>query len=177
MDRLDRLALDFDASPMRVRLTLAKSGRMEFEASPCPAPAAITWPMPQAPRSELPSVVFSSQATDPNAPWLFHKTTLRRLYDTERQRALDAGFYEVLFANTRGEVTEGSITSIFILHQGVILTPPMECGLLPGIFRRYMLNHASLPVREAILTRRDIEEAKALYVGNSVRGLIPVRLL
>lgn len=176
MIRLERLALDFGASPMRVRLTLAKNGRMELAANPCPAPAAITWPARQAGRSELPRVIFSSEATDPGSPWLFHKTTLRELYDTERQRALAAGFYEVLFINTRGEVTEGSITNIFIQQQDTLLTPPMECGLLPGVFRRYLLEHAPLPVREAILTRRDLERAGALFVGNSVRGLVQVRL-
>lgn len=174
--RLEKLALDFAASPMRVRLALARSGRMELEAVPCPAPASITWPMPRTARAELPKVTFSAEATDPNAPWLFHKTTRRDLYDSERQRAVTEGMYEVLFTNTRGEVTEGSITSIFILHGETLLTPAMECGLLPGVFRRYLLEHAPLPVREAILTRRDIEHAEALFVGNSVRGLVQVRL-
>ena len=131
MTQLDRLALDFVASPMRVRLTLAKNGQIELAASPCPTPAAITWPTSQTSQSELPRVLFSTQATDPVSPWLFHKTTLREIYDTEREQALAAGFYEVLFVNTRGEVTEGSITNIFIEQQGTLLTPPMECGLLP----------------------------------------------
>jgi len=174
--QLDTLARDFDTSPMRVRLTLAKNGRIGLAATLCPPPAAITIPAQQAPKSDLPQVTFSSEITDPSSPWLFHKTTLRDVYDTERQRALDAGFYEVIFENNRGEVTEGSITNIFILRQGILLTPPMECGLLPGVFRRYMLEHAPLPVRETILTRRDIEQAEALFVGNSVRGLVQVRL-
>ena len=176
LTRLKKLSLDFAASPMRVRLTLAKDGQMELNASPCPAPAAVTWPMPEAAREELPRVTFSPEATDPGSPWLFHKTTLRELYDTERERALAAGFYEVLFTNTRGEVTEGSITSIFILQQGTLVTPPMECGLLPGVFRRYLLERGPMPVREAILTSRDLAQAEAIFVGNSVRGLIRVRL-
>ncbi len=177
MAQLDRLALDFGASSMRVRLTLAKSGQTELSATPCPAPDATIWPIQPATPSELPRVIFSSQATDPSSPWLFHKTTLRELYDTERQQALAGGFYEVLFANTREEVTEGSITNIFVQQQGTLLTPPMKCGLLPGIFRRYLLEHASLVVREAILTRQNLEQAEALFVGNSVRGLVQVRLV
>ncbi len=176
MARLEKLALNFAASPMRVRLSLAKNGRMELDASPCPAPAAVTLPTPQTAQAELPRVTFSAQATDPGSPWLFHKTTLREPYDTERQRALEAGFYEVLFTNTKGEVTEGSITSIFVQRQGTLLTPAMECGLLPGVFRRYLLAQSPLVVREAILTRQDIEQAEALFVGNSVRGLVRVRL-
>ena len=178
MTRLTRLARDFSASPMRVRLTLAKDGRIELTATPCPAPAALIWPKRQTAQAqaELPKVTFSSQATDPGSPSLFHKTTLRELYDTERQRALAGGFFEVLFTNTKGEVTEGSITNIFVQQQGALLTPPVECGLLPGVFRRYLLTHPSLPVREAILTRQDLEQAEAIFVGNSVRGLVQVLL-
>ena len=176
MTKLARLALDFTDSPMRVRLTLAKSGRMEISATPCQAPAHISWPIQPAAQAELPRVTFSAQATDPNSPWLYHKTTRRELYDAERQRALAQGLYEVLFTNTRGEVTEGSITSIFIRRQDTLLTPAMECGLLPGIFRRYLLAQTPPVAREAILTRRDLEEAEAIFVGNSVRGLVQVRI-
>ena len=101
----------------------------------------------------MPRVNFSPQTTDPDSPWLYHKTTLRELYDTERQQALAKGFYEVLFTNTRGEVTEGSIPSIFILQQDP-LTPALECGLLPGVFRKHLLEHPTLAAREAILTRQ-----------------------
>ncbi|OGQ86386.1 MAG: aminodeoxychorismate synthase, component I [Deltaproteobacteria bacterium RIFOXYD12_FULL_56_24] len=176
MTRLDRLALGFGASPMRVRLTLTKNGRIELDATPCPAPAAIIWPRPRIAQAELPKVTFSYQATDHSSPWLFHKTTLREMYDTERQRVLAKGFFEVLFTNSKGEVTEGSITNIFVLRQGALLTPPVECGLLPGVFRRYLLAQPNLPVREAILTHQDLEQAEALFVGNSVRGLVQVRL-
>jgi para-aminobenzoate synthetase/4-amino-4-deoxychorismate lyase len=176
MARLDRLCMNFGASPMRVRLALTKSSRLELNATPCPAPAGINWPLEQIANSELPMVTFSSRATDPDSPWLFHKTTLREMYDTERQRALEAGFHEVLFTNIRGEVTEGSITSLFILREEALLTPAMECGLLPGVFRRHLLETAPLPVREAILTRQDLEQAEAIFVGNSVRGLIQVRI-
>jgi para-aminobenzoate synthetase/4-amino-4-deoxychorismate lyase len=176
MTRLDRLAVDFGLSPMRVRLTVAKSGRMELTATPCPAPVHLNWPIPPAAQAELPQVTFSAQATDPNSPWLYHKTTQRELYDAERQRALAQGFHEVLFTNTRGEVTEGSITTIFIQQQNTHLTPAMECGLLPGVFRRYLMEQAPLLVRESILTRRDLEKAEAIFVGNSVRGLVQVRI-
>jgi para-aminobenzoate synthetase/4-amino-4-deoxychorismate lyase len=149
---------------------------MELTATPCPAPVHLNWPIPPAAQAELPQVTFSAQATDPNSPWLYHKTTQRELYDAERQRALAQGFHEVLFTNTRGEVTEGSITTIFIQQQNTLLTPAMECGLLPGVFRRYLMEQAPLLVREAILTRRDLEKAEAIFVGNSVRGLVQVRI-
>jgi len=172
---LAHLARDFSGSPMRVRLTLAKDGGLELAATPCPAPAPLAWP-PATREGELPRVIFSEKQIAPDSSWLYHKTTRRELYDAERQRAVDRGFYEVLFTNTRGEVSEGSISSVFILRQGELLTPPVTCGLLPGVFRDYLLKNSPLPAREAILTRRDLENAEAVFVGNSVRGLVKVEI-
>ncbi|MFZ5774215.1 MAG: aminodeoxychorismate synthase component I [Thermodesulfobacteriota bacterium] len=172
--RLDALARDFAQNCQRVRLTLAKDGAISLNATPCEAPAGVLNPE----RNPLPAVSFSSQATDPDWPWLYHKTTRRELYDSERQRATETGLYEVIFANTRGEATEGTITNLFVERDGVLLTPPVSCGLLAGVLRHHLLAGMApgLTAREAVLTRQEVEAADSLYVGNSVRGLVRVRL-
>lgn len=174
LDRLHDMAKAFGSSCRRVRLTLAKDGQAEISAHICEPPAAIL-PGPDL-KTDLPQVRFSKIKTDENSPYYYHKTTIRDLYNSERAGAVEEGCYEVLFTNSRGEVTEGSITNIFIRKDNVILTPPVECGLLDGVFRRYFLANSPLPVRESRLTIEDIRQADALYVGNSVRGLIQVRL-
>jgi para-aminobenzoate synthetase/4-amino-4-deoxychorismate lyase len=78
-------------------------------------------------------------------------------------------------------VTEGAITNIFIRKKGEMLTPPLVCGLLGGVFRDALLagelpGPDGLPVTEAVLGVNDLREAEALYVGNSVRGLVRVKL-
>lgn len=174
---LDELARSFSATPQRVRLTLAKDGAIACTASACEAPAPLaTASPPRENKAELPRVIFSRSQTDPASPYLYHKTTLRDLYDKERHKALAAGYYEVLFKNNRGEVTEGSISNIFIRKGATLFTPPLASGLLNGVLRRYILSHSPLPVQEALLHQRDIEEADALFVGNSIRGLVQVRL-
>ena len=165
----------------RVRLTLAKSGRFEITHSvldekfhPWVDPAAI---MQQKPDKVLPKVTFSSRNTESNSVYLFHKTTLRKLYDEERDRIVNGqGYYEVLFVNEKGEVTEGSYTNIFLEKNGRLMTPPVFCGLLPGVFRRYLLQKYPELVVEKTFTRKDLEQADALYVANSVRGLVRVAL-
>lgn len=77
---------------------------------------------------------------------------------------------EVVFLNTRGEICEGSITSIFLERDGVLLTPPLASGLLPGTLRAELL--ATGRAREAVLTLADLESADVIWLGNSVRGLM-----
>jgi len=89
---------------------------------------------------------------------------------------VSAGFYEVLFFNEKGEVTEGAISTIFIKKDGVFYTPPLECGLLPGIFRTFFINESGEKVVEKTLYRDDITRADALYMANSVRGIVEVAL-
>ena len=133
--------------------------------------------MQQKPGKVLPQVVFSDRNTDSNSVHLFHKTTLRRVYDEERAEKVDGiGFYEVLFANEKGEVTEGSYSNVFIERDGQFLTPPVSCGLLPGVFRKHLLQKHPGLVVEKTLRREDLQQAERVYVGNSVRGLVQVSL-
>ena len=164
----------------RVRLTLSKHGQFELTHSELPDglfpeidPEAI---LKLEESEDLPSVVFSSRKTDSQSPYLFHKTTLRELYDVERTQAAAKGFYEVLFVNENGEVTEGSYTNIFLQKDGKLITPPVSRGLLPGVLRSQMLHKYPELVLEESFTRKDVEQADAVYVGNSVRGLVKVTL-
>ena len=76
----------------------------------------------------------------------------------------------MIFMNLRGEVTEGAIHNIFVEKNGRLFTPPIECGLLPGVYRRHMLEtHPNLV--ERILHLEDVLQADAVYITNAVRGL------
>jgi para-aminobenzoate synthetase/4-amino-4-deoxychorismate lyase len=164
----------------RVRLTLSRTGEIELTHSELPGNSLpITDPaaaLEKEDSRDLPEVIFSDKNTDSNSPYLFHKTTLRKLYDDERNHAVAKGYYEVLFMNEKGEVTEGSYTNIFLQKDGKLITPPISCGLLPGVFRSHLLQKYPEFVEEASFTRQNIEQADALYVGNSVRGLVRVAL-
>jgi len=104
------------------------------------------------------------------------KTTMRDFYDGERAR-LQAlmGVDEVIFFNADGDLCEGSFTTLFIEKQNKLLTPDVSCGLLPGVLRQDLLNSGD--VSEAILTLADIKSADAIYVGNSLRGLMPAEFI
>src|SRR5690606_14460808 len=97
--------------------------------------------------------------------------TNRAMLDEPRQRAhATLGVDEVVFCNERNELTEGSITTLFLERDGVLLTPPLSSGLLPGTLRAELL--ANGRAVEQILTLDDLQKADAIWLGNSVRGLI-----
>jgi 4-amino-4-deoxychorismate lyase len=97
-------------------------------------------------------------------PWLAVKSTNRVVYDTARA-ALPEGVEEVVFLNERGEVCDGSITTVFFDRGQGMRTPPLSSGLLPGVLR------AELGCPEEVLLAQDLPHVR-LWVGNALRGLI-----
>jgi len=105
-------------------------------------------------------------------PWRRHKTTMRLLYDKASLRAAELGLADILFLNEKGELAEGAISNIFIETEDGWFTPPIESGALPGVLRAEMLQPTHQPVvRERIVTLEDMKTARAVYIGNALRGL------
>jgi aminodeoxychorismate synthase, component I, bacterial clade len=102
--------------------------------------------------------------------WLYHKTTQHALYDKARSWTTGNNCDELLFLNERGEVTEGAISNVFIEKDGCMFTPPVRCGLLPGVYRRHLLETRP-NTEERVLTLENLRTADAVYVCNAVRGL------
>ncbi len=175
---LRRLA---DGTGRRVRLLLAKDGAIELEHQAWPSPpsrdAAAALAAAPAGRVRLAGI-----AVDPGDTLLYHKTTCRQRFDEAWRAARADGLVDCLFVNGRGELTEGAISNLFLRFGRRILTPPVEAGLLPGTFRRYLLEQAPLAgqgitVAEAVLRPDDLRRADRVYIGNSVRGLVPVEVV
>ncbi len=175
-ERLQRDALAWGEETVKVRILLHQDGRLAINTAPCAPPLALDLPLLRATGPDLPRVIMSPRTTDSSSPFLFHKTTCRDLYTSERQRAVALGYEEVLFANERGEITEGSITNILIRQGDRLFTPPVGSGLLAGVCRDYLLRRHPGVVCEQVLRQEDLLAADAIYVTNSVRGVVQVRL-
>jgi len=141
------------AHPARLRLTLGAAGDAVWEVHPLP-PAKAEWRLGLA-QARLLS----------GDPWLGVKSTRRGIYDSARA-SLPEGLDEVIFLNERGEVCEGTITTVFFDRGQGMRTPPLSCGLLPGVLR------AELGCKEEVLLAEDLPKVR-LWVGNALRGLIP----
>jgi para-aminobenzoate synthetase/4-amino-4-deoxychorismate lyase len=158
---LDQAVAGRTGERLRVRLLLAEDGTISVTAAeqPAPAPDAVM------------RYAISETRLDSSNAFLFHKTTRRELYDREWQHYAETqNADEVLYLNERGEVAEGSRTNVFVERGGTLLTPPLQSGLLPGVLRSELIGAGR--AQEAILTLDDLASASAVYVGNSVRGLV-----
>jgi len=149
-----------DNPRLRVRLLLAEDGRLTVTSAPLP---------PADPKATM-GYVISPTRLDSSDAFLFHKTTRRELYDQEwKHYSETVGADEVLYLNERGELAEGSRTNIFVERNGMLITPPLPAGLLPGVLRAELI--ASGRATEGILFTEDLTSSHAVFLGNSVRGL------
>jgi para-aminobenzoate synthetase/4-amino-4-deoxychorismate lyase len=154
-------ALAGRSEPARVRLLLREDGGFDV---------AVT---DLKPMTEL-SFTIAPLPVHSTDPLLRHKTTRRAVYDVPRaDAACRLGVDEVVFLNERGELTEGSFTNLFVQKDGRLLTPPVTSGLLPGTLRAELLDTGR--AHEAVLNLAALEDADAVFFGNSVRGLLPAR--
>jgi branched-subunit amino acid aminotransferase/4-amino-4-deoxychorismate lyase len=141
-------------SPARVRLLLDEGGVMAVETAPLPANGG-----------EPLRVALAVAPVDSRSTWLRHKTTARRVY--EEALASRPGCDEVLLWNERGEVTEATTANLVARLDGRLVTPPLECGLLPGTMRAALLARGE--VAEAVLKASDLPRCDELWLINSVR--------
>jgi len=147
----------------KVRLELSRGGSFIIDVEP-PGRGGI-------PGSGV--ICLAEERVDSSDPFLYHKTSNRELYRRETGKKPDC--LDVIFLNERGEVTEGANNNVVVRQGDVLLTPTMECGLLPGTFRQFLL--AAGEIREGILTLPDLETADEIFLINSVRKWRRVYLL
>lgn len=140
---LERIKADNEHGSFKVRLVLWKDGRIETQIIPIEL------------LDEVKPVTLATEPVDSSDRFLFHKTTRRRSGD------------DVIFWNERGEVTESSIANIVVRIDGELFTPPIECGLLPGVFRNHLL--AEGKIKERVITVEEFKNAKEFFLINSVR--------
>ncbi|MGH6865898.1 MAG: aminodeoxychorismate synthase component I [Methyloceanibacter sp.] len=165
---LDAEAARIAAPVAMVRLLLGEDGAITVTSTEITLPTKDTvW-----------RFVISDQRLDEKNPLFYHKTTRRQFYDQEmeRQKAL-TGCDEVVFLNTKGELTEGTRTTLFVEMDGRLFTPVLSCGLLPGTLREELLDLPRAAASEAVLTPADLARVDRIYLGNSVRGLIRAELV
>jgi branched-chain amino acid aminotransferase len=93
------------------------------------------------------------------------------------QEAIRRGAFEGVMRNYRGELTECTTANLFIVTGGVVLTPPLDAGLLPGITREFIfeIGRASgVEVREAVLRDEDLHCADEAFLTSTTREAVPI---
>ena len=178
---------DGDAS---VRVTISRGayrGRGLLPMSETvPATIAIqAWPVVPASPAHLERglhVVASAVRRDPANPIVSLKTTSRADYVYARLEARRAGADDAVFLTTDGYLSEGTTANIFLVRVASddvneLATPALDCAILPGTTRSWLLAwaaRAGLRPIEARLTRDDLAEADEAFLSSSVAGVLPL---
>ncbi len=159
-----KLAVGGD-QPLRVRLSVSYRGKTEVTTAPFrPEAEGKVW-----------RLRIAAQNLSSADAFLRHKTTRRDLHDAARAEFAGDDADEVLLLNERGEVCEGTITNLFVEGEdGMLLTPAISSGLLPGILRAELIREGK--ARAEILKPAALAYRR-LFVGNALRGLVPAELV
>lgn len=144
----------------KVRLLVSQQGEMEIEGQEI---EDITC---------LKKVALANYPVKKEDSFLFHKTTNRKQYDQLKTAA--EGVFDVLLWNECGELTEFTIGNLVMEIDGQRYTPFVESGLLPGTFRRHLLETGQ--VTEKVLTVAELTRATRIWLVNSVRKWVEVEV-
>jgi para-aminobenzoate synthetase/4-amino-4-deoxychorismate lyase len=151
-------------APLKVRATLDRWGRIEVATTPVGDGMDEPW-----------HLTIANERADRTDPFFYHKTTRRGAYERALEAARNDGYDEALLLNQDGELTEGTYSNLFVRKGDDLWTPPVESGLLAGVYREYVLD-ARPEATERVLTLDDLTAADALYCCNAVRGWCEVKL-
>lgn len=93
------------------------------------------------------------------------------------QDAMRRGAFEAVMRNYRGELSECTTSNLFVVKNGVALTPPLDAGLLPGITREFFFEvgkELGIDVREQVLRDEDLLGADEAFLTSTTREAIPI---
>jgi para-aminobenzoate synthetase/4-amino-4-deoxychorismate lyase len=143
----------FSREPLRVRVLLERDGMVDVQSMVLPP---LDVPL---------RVAISAEPVDSRDAMLYHKTSRRGEY--ERRLAARPDCDDVLLVNERGELTESTIANLVVQLDGVLWTPPLDAGLLPGVLRADLLARGE--IRERVIRPGDLARAQEIWLINSVR--------
>lgn len=116
---------------------------------------------------------FLDTQPTPSTDFTSYKTNRRYMYDAARSRSLPEGTtmssaVEVIMYNMEGDITEGSLTSLYFLREGRWVTPPSSTGCQRGTTRRWALKEG-LCVEES-LKPNSLKDGETVIISNGARG-------
>ena len=159
LEKLNKALYELNTKALhRVRLAVKIDGSIDLKIIPLDFPG---W------KNEPLKILISSEKTDSESPYQYHKTDNRELYNSEFTKAQEAGYDEVIFFNEKDELSEGAITNIFIQKDKQWFTPPISAGILNGTWRKNLI--PALNAEEKTITLEDLKNADDIIIGNSVK--------
>ncbi len=178
--------IELNGENLYIRLTVSRGpGPVGIDPGLCPKPTVVITSKP---------ISYNEQLYNEGARAVFVKT-LRNLAGATmpevkslnflnnilaKREVIEAGADEGFMTNYREEVAEGTVSNLFIVKNGCLITPTLSSGLLGGITRQRILKiaaEAGIPVEEKVLYKNDFYEADEVFYTNSGSEVVPVTIL
>ncbi len=125
------------------------------------------------PKGPLVLTLSSYRRHSKNPVWRF-KTANYLFNVLVKREARKKGFFDALILNEEGRITETSSANFYCLKDGVLITPPISEGLLPGITRRVLLEEGKAV--EGKISLSDLKKCEKFFISNALAGLVEVEL-
>lgn len=119
----------------------------------------------------------SNNKTNENSNIVFHKTSNYLENLLIGKKAKDDGYDDAVLLNSKARVAETTRSNIFYVSRGILYTPSMDCGILPGITREWVIeecNRIGLKCQEDEFTLNTLLNADEVFLTNSIMGIMPV---
>ena len=167
----------------RLRVTVtAGEGEMTPDPTTCREPTVLVTarnlsPLPAERYAEGCTATLSSVRRNSGSPLSRLKSTCYLDNILARSQARAAGCDEAVLLNEAGHLAEGSMTNIFLVRSGELITPSIESGVLPGITREAVLEMArasDTAVQERQAELQEMVEADEAFVTNSILEIMPL---
>ena len=146
---------EFNKKSYKIRLLVSHEGRVDIESNV----------LEENPKRYL--VKIAEKPIDHSDVFLYHKTTNRDPY--KQALTVPEGYNDLLFWNRRGELTESSIANLVCEINKKLVTPPIECGLLPGVYRNFLLSEKK--IKEKKIFVKELKQISHIFLINSVRKM------
>ena len=148
------------AEPLLLRIRLGRDGTIVVRSEALQCPTEI-------------DIALAPTRVRSDDPWLRIKSSYRPAFVEAAAYAAASQAFDAVLCNERGELTEGSRSTLFVKRGDRLLTPPLSAGVLPGVLRAQLLEAGE--AEEARLAPNDLTDVEEIYLGNSARGLMRVR--
>jgi branched-chain amino acid aminotransferase len=167
-----------------VRILLTRGvGEIVYDPASCPTPTLVIIVKPhvdppvEALRGGVPLTLASVVRNHPGSvdPAIKSNNLLNNAL--AMQQAYREGAFEALMKNHRGELCECAQSNIFVVRDGVLLTPPISAGLLVGVTRGFVLECAAalgVPAEERVLHETDLASVQESFLTSTTREIVPV---
>jgi len=158
-------------------------GDLTYDPAACPHPTVVIIALPHR---DIPDTILQNgvqvvvtsvvrnhpRSVDPSIKSNNLLNNVLAMHEAVRQ-----GAYEAILLNHRGELAECSQSNLFAVRDGVVVTPPLDAGLLEGVTRNFLFEVGAdigVPIRESVLRESDLERVDELFITSTTREVVPV---